>query len=69
MPPSLLPPPDPPNNIKHIQHETLECNILIKIDETFKTYTCNIYMKHMQHIDKTFAACNMKTLTAYIRLK
>jgi hypothetical protein len=69
MPPSLPTPPDSPNNMKHMQHETLECNVLIKTDETCGTYVCNIYVKHMQHTDKTLAACNIKTLTAYIRLK
>jgi hypothetical protein len=31
-------------------------------DETFGTYTCNIYLKHMQHPNKTLATCNMKHL-------
>jgi hypothetical protein len=31
-------------------------------DETFKTYSCNMCVKHMQHHDKTLANCNMKTL-------
>jgi hypothetical protein len=28
-------------------------------DETFGTYTCNMYVKHMQRRDKTLATCNM----------
>jgi hypothetical protein len=34
------------------------CNICLKTDETFRTYTCNIYvwpLQHMQHLDKTLA--------------
>jgi hypothetical protein len=46
-----------------VQHETLEYD-MSEIDETSRTYTYNIYMKHMQHSDKTLATCNMKTLAA-----
>jgi hypothetical protein len=38
-------------------------------DETSRTYTCNIYVKHMQHPDITLATCNMKTLAAKGRLE
>jgi len=52
VPPSLPTPPDSSNNMKHVQHETLECDIHLKTDETSRTYTYNIYGKHMQHSDK-----------------
>jgi hypothetical protein len=40
-----------------MQH-TFEAN------ETFETYTWNMCVKHIQHLDKTLPTCNMKTLPA-----
>jgi hypothetical protein len=41
-----------------LKHETLnmkQMHYTSKTTETFETCTCNICMKHMQHVDKTFA--------------
>ena len=40
--PSLPAPPNSPNNMKHVQHKTLECNIRLK------------QIKHLEHILATY---------------
>jgi hypothetical protein len=33
-----------------------------EVEETFGIYTCNMFVKHMQHPYKTLATCNIKHL-------
>jgi hypothetical protein len=51
----------------HLQHETLECNTHLKQMKIFRTYACNMGVKHMQHPDKTIATS--KNTYCNIRLK
>jgi len=43
-------------------NKTFECNIRLKINEIFRTCTCNMCVKHMKHPNKTLVTCNMKPL-------
>jgi hypothetical protein len=52
-----------------LKHETLECNIDLKVDETFITYTWNICVKHTQHPDKNTYNLQHENPYCNIRLK
>jgi hypothetical protein len=54
------------NHIAKRNHkpEYNKCNIGLEIDETFRTCTCNMCVKHMKHPNKTLVTCNMKPLAA-----